>query len=42
MERTFQPSKTTANSEPSNLSALLGVGVAIGVGSLLKRKFNRQ
>lgn len=34
--------RTPTVPEPSNLSALLGAGVAIGVGSLLKRKFNRK
>ena len=34
--------RTSTVPEPSNLSALLGASVAIGVGSLLKRKFNRK
>ena len=34
--------RTSQVPEPSNLSSLLGAGVAIGVGSLLKRKFNRK
>ena len=34
--------RTSTVPEPSNLSALIGAGVAIGVGSLLKRKFNRK